>query len=411
MTEFNKALLIHVDMEDKTHFHDQNEFSYLVESAGIKTIKLLKISRKKVDVRFFIGSGKLEYIKTIISDYDLIIFNNALSPSQGRNLQQYLCTRVIDRTELILDIFAQRALSFEGKLQVELAQLQHLSTRLIRRWTHLERQKGGIGLRGPGESQLELDKRMLKDRIKKIKLQLKKVLQNRAQNRNVRNKNDIPIISLVGYTNAGKSTLFNVLTNSKTFTSNILFATLDSTLRKMKLPSGKQSIVVDTVGFISDLPHELIDAFKSTLEEILKSSLILHVIDINSNDKQIFIKQVNSVLEMIGADKIPQILVFNKVDKLSSKLDIDLMDEDKVWVSAKYKIGLDELQKKIDHKLFGDYLIKDISLTPEQGYIRHMLYEMGVVIKEETDVIGNSLLTVKTVKSDYLKICSKINNT
>jgi GTP-binding protein HflX len=299
-----------------------------------------------------VGSGKADEIAKAVADeqIEVVIFNHALSPAQQRNLERYLETRVIDRTSLILDIFAQRAQSHEGKVQVELAQLQHLSTRLIRGWTHLERQKGGIGLRGPGETQLETDRRLLGDRVKALRAKLNKLHRQRATQRRARGRNHTFSISLVGYTNAGKSTLFNALTKSQVYAADQLFATLDTTSRRIYLAEAGNVVISDTVGFIRELPHQLVAAFRATLEETIHADLLLHVVDASSPARIEQIEQVNLVLKEIGADHIPQLLVWNKIDQagLDSALDHDEYARiRRVFISAQTGEGLDLLRHAI----------------------------------------------------------------
>ncbi|MEC8956484.1 MAG: ribosome rescue GTPase HflX, partial [Pseudomonadota bacterium] len=294
------------------------EFSELVASAGADIVGDIYTQNRKPNARYFLGKGKLNELHTSIreSDSDLIIFNASLSPSQEKNIEKKLECRVLDRSGLILDIFAQRARSFEGKLQVELAQLRHISTRLIRGWTHLERQKGGIGLRGPGETQLETDRRLINNRIRQLKFRLNQVDKRRGMNRQNRLKAGIPTVAIVGYTNAGKSTLFNKLTGAKEFVKDQLFATLDPVMRRLDLKEGGPIILSDTVGFIKELPHELVAAFKATLQEAKEADLILHVIDASDKNRLQRIRQVNNVLKQLDADKVPQIRVYNKIDRL-----------------------------------------------------------------------------------------------
>ena len=289
------------------------EFSELVASAGADIVGHIYTQNRKPNARYFLGKGKLNELHTSIreSDSDLIIFNASLSPSQEKNIEKKLECRVLDRSGLILDIFAQRARSFEGKLQVELAQLRHISTRLIRGWTHLERQKGGIGLRGPGETQLETDRRLINNRIRQLKFRLNQVDKRRGMNRQNRLKAGIPTVAIVGYTNAGKSTLFNKLTGAKEFVKDQLFATLDPVMRRLDLKEGGPIILSDTVGFIKELPHELVAAFKATLQEAKEADLILHVIDASDKNRLQRIRQVNNVLKQLDADKVPQIIVYN----------------------------------------------------------------------------------------------------
>ncbi|MCP1365243.1 GTPase HflX, partial [Halomonas sp. BBD48] len=301
------AVLVHIDFQDEQEREDPGEFLELVRSAGAEPATLMQGSRRKPDPRAFIGSGKVEELRELLAIHqaELVIFNHALSPSQERNLERSLKCRVLDRTGLILDIFAQRARTHEGKLQVELAQLEYMSTRLVRGWTHLERQKGGIGLRGPGETQLETDRRLLRARIKSIHKRLDKVRSQREQNRRARSRAEIPSVSLVGYTNAGKSTLFNALTASEVYAANQLFATLDPTLRRLEITDVGPVVLADTVGFIRHLPHKLVEAFQATLQEAAEASLLVHVIDAADPDRELNIGEVEGVLEEIGADEVP----------------------------------------------------------------------------------------------------------
>ena len=313
-----QAVLVHVNFSDENNKEDLSELSLLVSSAGVDAVEVITTSRSAPHAKFFVGSGKAEEIAAAVKAHDanVVIFNHALSPSQERNLEAVCKCRVLDRTGLILDIFAQRARTHEGKLQVELAQLRHISTRLIRGWTHLERQKGGIGLRGPGETQLETDRRLLRARIKNIRARLAKVGVQREQGRRARTRNEIPTVSLVGYTNAGKSTLFNRITNSDVYAADQLFATLDPTLRKLDIGDVGSVILADTVGFIRHLPHDLVAAFKATLTETREADLQLHVIDVADPRRKENIEQVQSVFTEIEADEVPQLLVYNKIDAL-----------------------------------------------------------------------------------------------
>ncbi|MEQ8802460.1 MAG: ribosome rescue GTPase HflX, partial [Haliea sp.] len=311
-----RAVLVHLTIASEDEREDPREFEELVLSAGGDPVAFVMGSRSVPDSRTFVGSGKLQEIadEVQLHEAEIVMFNHALSPSQERNLERELKCRVLDRTGLILDIFAQRARTHEGKLQVELAQLQHMSTRLVRGWTHLERQKGGIGLRGPGETQLETDRRLLRARIKSIQGRLQKVQRQRDQGRRSRRRAEVPTIELVGYTNAGKSTLFNRLTGSSVFAADQLFATLDPTLRRLDLEEAGPVILADTVGFIAHLPHKLVEAFKATLEETVSADLLLHVIDVAAEAREDNIHQVEAVLEEIGAADIPLLQVYNKLD-------------------------------------------------------------------------------------------------
>lgn len=315
----NAAVLVSLDFGGSDYKDSLQELKQLTISAGMEVRDVVEGRRARPDAKYFMGSGKAEELAAIMKeDASMVaIFNHDLSPSQQRNLERLLACRVIDRTGLILDIFAQRAKTHEGKLQVELARLEHLSTRLIRGWTHLERQKGGIGVRGgPGETQLELDRRMLRIRVKQLREKLDKLKQQRGMQRRSRRRSHVMSVSLVGYTNAGKSTLFNRLTQSDVYQADQLFATLDTTSRKLYIPDSGPIVLSDTVGFIKHLPHALVEAFGATLEEAVQADLLLHVVDMSSANRDDQIAQVNSVLEEIGAAGVPQVLVLNQIDKL-----------------------------------------------------------------------------------------------
>jgi GTP-binding protein HflX len=348
-----RAALVGIDFGAGDFHASVEELSLLAQSAGATPITTITGKRQAPDAAYFVGSGKADEIGQACQDekIDIVIFNHALSPAQQRNLEKRLNVRVLDRTSLILDIFAQRAQSHEGKLQVELAQLQHLSTRLIRGWTHLERQKGGIGLRGPGETQLETDRRLIGERVKMLRERLKKLRKQHETQRRARGRSHTFSVSLVGYTNAGKSTLFNTLTKAGVYVANQLFATLDTTSRRVYLNEEVGSIVMsDTVGFVRELPHQLVAAFRATLEETIRADLLLHVVDSASPVRMEQIEQVNAVLREIGADHIPQILVWNKIDAAGHEPALE-RDQDgrvsRVFISAHTGAGLDLLRGAI----------------------------------------------------------------
>lgn len=362
------------------------EFKELALSAQAEIVACVLGARATPEAKYYVGSGKAEEIQQLVSAHnaELVLVNHELSPSQERNLEKLLQCRVVDRSGLILDIFAQRARTFEGKLQVELAQLQHISTRLIRGWTHLERQKGGIGLRGPGETQLETDRRLVRERIKSINKRLEKVRRSRDQNRRARQKAALPTVSLVGYTNAGKSTLFNALTGEQIYVADQLFATLDPTMRKIELPGAAAAILVDTVGFIRDLPHQLIEAFRATLEETKEADLLLHVIDIADPHWREMAFSVQRVLTEIGVTDVPTIQVFNKIDLQEGwcpKIDCQ-EDTCKVWVSAKSNAGLDLLREAIVTQLQGKINVEEVFIKPSEAKLRAKLYQLDAVIEE-----------------------------
>jgi GTP-binding protein HflX len=347
-----RAALVGVDFGKGEFAASLEELSLLAKSAGAEPVVTVVGKRASPDAALFIGSGKADEVVQAITDnhLDLVIFNHALSPAQQRNLERHLKLRVIDRTSLILDIFAQRAQSHEGKVQVELAQLQHLATRLIRGWTHLERQKGGIGLRGPGETQLETDRRLLGDRVKMLRMRLDKLQRQRETQRRARGRNQTFSISLVGYTNAGKSTLFNALTKARAYAADQLFATLDTTSRRIYLGDAGNVVISDTVGFIRELPHQLVAAFRATLEETIHADLLLHVVDAASPVRMEQIEQVNAVLQEIGADHIPQILVWNKIDAAGLEPSVERDEYDKirrVFISARTGSGLNLLRDAV----------------------------------------------------------------
>ena len=383
-----RAILVHIARYGQPDPEELHEFRELALSAGADPLELITGSRDAPDKRLYVGSGKADEIDQWVKHHEaqLVIFDHNLSPSQERNLEAMFECRVLDRTGLILDIFAQRARSHEGKLQVELAQLQHLSTRLVRGWTHLERQKGGIGLRGPGETQLETDRRLLGARIEQIKKRLAKVNNQRDQNRRARKRNEVPTVSLVGYTNAGKSTLFNALTDAEVYAQDQLFATLDPTLRRLPLLSGGEVVLADTVGFVSRLPHDLVAAFKSTLQETTEADLLIHVIDVASNQRAENIAEVDDVLEQIGANETPRLLIYNKIDLLEDHQPRILYGDDgkpeSVWLSAQESKGLDLLAEAFS-ALFGDQnIITKLVVEPRHAKIRATLFEVGKIHRE-----------------------------
>ena len=404
-----RTILVYIELTTGKQIPNSlDEFKQLAESSGLDIIDTVQVKLSFTKAQFFVGTGKVDELALIVDDkkIDLVVFSLALSPSQERNLEKVLKCQVLDRTGLILDIFALRASSFEGKLQVELAQLRHLSTRLVRGWTHLERQKGGIGLRGPGETQLETDKRLISIRIKNINKRLHKVHKQHDLGRKARIKNELPMISLAGYTNAGKSTLFNRLTKSEVYADDKLFATLDSTIRRVILPAAGEAVIADTVGFIQDLPHELVEAFKSTLEETRQANVLLHVVDasdINNRDK---IDQVQEIIEQIEAQDIPSIIVMNKIDEISGfspRLDKDDQGNIyRVWLSANTGEGIDLLYKALSQSLSGMMTFARIKLDVQSAYIRSEIHKVGFIQKEIMNEFGQWLLEIN-VTSHYLE--------
>ena len=413
-----RAVIAHIDLTGRGDDARLKEFTALSESAGAEVVGLLTASRKSPDPRYFLGKGKVEELAALVAaqQAELVLVDQALSPSQERNLERRLNCRVLDRAGLILDIFAQRARSFEGKLQVELAQLRHLSTRLVRGWTHLERQKGGIGLRGPGETQLETDRRLLGQRIKQLNRRLEKVESQRGQGRRARQRATIPTISLVGYTNAGKSTLFNALTGAEVYARDQLFATLDPTLRRLELPGGAGPVVLaDTVGFIGHLPHELVAAFKSTLQETREADLLLHVIDAGDPERVRIAGEVRKVLEEIGADAVPQIEVYNKIDRVEGAEPVIQRDEDgrviRVWLSAVGGAGLDQLLMALGEHFSTSMEEGYLYLAPDQGRVRAALHALDAVRSERFDADGGSCLFVRLPRVDWEQMQRKMGLT
>tara|TARA_B100001540_G_scaffold306802_1_gene319296 strand:- start:365 stop:1636 length:1272 start_codon:yes stop_codon:yes gene_type:complete len=407
-----RAVLVHLDLVSEAQREDPREFEELVLSAGGDPVSYIMGARAAPHPRTFVGSGKLEEIAASVraNEAEIVMFNHALSPSQERNLERELECRVLDRTGLILDIFAQRARTHEGKLQVELAQLQHMSTRLVRGWTHLERQKGGIGLRGPGETQLETDRRLLRARIRSITARLDKVRRQRDQGRRSRQRAEIPTVSLVGYTNAGKSTLFNRLTDAAVYAADQLFATLDPTLRRIDLDNVGPVILADTVGFIAHLPHRLVEAFKATLEETRNAQLLLHVIDATVEEREDHVREVDAVLEEIGAQDIPQLQVYNKLDLLQRPARIDRDAQGvarRVWLSAATGEGMDLLAQAVAERVGQDMVSQELQLEPDQGSLRAALYRLGAVQAEDYDADGVARLSVRLPRADWNRLMKK----
>ncbi len=408
-----RALLVHINFPQNSDQDDLNEFIELVRSADVEDVDVIVGSRQTASPKTFVGKGKLDEITRLVAQHhiDVVLFNHALSPSQERNLEKALQCRVLDRTGLILDIFAQRAHSFEGKLQVELAQLKHLSTRLVRGWTHLERQKGGIGLRGPGETQLETDRRLLGKRIKYLNHRLEKVQKQRQQSRQARHKAEIPTLSLVGYTNAGKSTLFNALTEADAYAADQLFATLDPTLRKLVINDHVEVILADTVGFIRHLPHDLVAAFRATLQETQEADLILHVIDAADEDRQEKIDAVNRVLEEVGASSTPQLQIFNKIDLIEYSPRVDRNESgavNRVWLSAKTRSGFDGFKQVIGERFSEQTLNCELTLATDEGHIRSRLYQDKVVSRERYNDDGSICLTLDISEIQIKKLCRQL---
>jgi len=409
-----RAILVHAGPDGAPDDSEREEFVELARSAGAVIAGEIVSARKRPDPRFFIGKGKVEELRASVeaNEAELVISGAALSPSQERNLERELKCRVLDRAGLILDIFAQRARSFEGKLQVELAQLRHLSTRLVRGWTHLERQKGGIGLRGPGETQLETDRRLLGRRIRQLNTRLEHVDARRTMNRQNRVRAEVPTVALVGYTNGGKSTLFNALTDAGVYVEDQLFATLDPTVRRLELPDGTVIVLADTVGFVRDLPHELIAAFRSTLQEAREADLILHMIDASDPNRWQRVRQVNSVLKQLEADRVPQIRVYNKIDMLDRppRVTSNRSGEGRaVWLSAATGEGIPMLLDAISDRLCRKTLHRVIHLQPSQGRQRAKLFELGAVLSEATAEDGSWTLELKMSERDLRRFMKQEN--
>jgi GTPase len=405
-----------MNMNQSNFTEDLTEFQALADAAAVKTLAVVSGQLARPHANLFVGTGKAEEIARQVGllEAEVVLMNHPLTAAQGRNLEKMWGCRVLDRTELILDIFAQRARTFEGKLQVELAQLQHLSSRLVRGWTHLERQKGGIGLRGPGETQLETDRRLISGKIHAIKKRLQKVLTQRQQSRQARQRAAIPVVSLVGYTNAGKSTLFNRLTQADVYVANQLFATLDPAHRQMPLAPIGTVIMADTVGFIRDLPHDLIAAFRATLEETRQADLLLHVIDAGQSQYLEYIADVEQVLQEIGALELPCLRVYNKIDtrsELSPRIVRDEMGKPiEVWLSARTGVGIELLQEALRELLPKQMIYCQVSLAPDQGRLRAALYSLGAVISEHVDDTGHSQLQLHIQRTDYSRLFAGLSH-
>ena len=408
--ELERAVLVHVDFRNEADREELDEFYELVDSAGAEIGTLLTTKRQNPDSKYFVGKGKAEEIQQAVELYeaDVVIVNHALTPAQERNLSELVGCQVLDRIGLILDIFAQRARSHEGKLQVELAQLKRMATRLVKGWTHLDRQ-GGIGARGPGETQLESDRRLVQGRIKQLESKIDKVRKQRDLGRRSRKRSELPTITIVGYTNAGKSTLFNYMTTANVYAEDRLFATLDSTLRRVHLPGAGPVIFADTVGFIRHIPHDLVTAFRSTLEETREASLLIHLVDASDIHREEKIADVYDVIREVGADEVPQLVVFNKIDLLDPIVEPHIdYDENgvasRVWVSAQKGLGVELLMEAVASFFKGRFHTVDLVLNVNAGKKRAQLYELGTILEEGFDEDGNSVFTMLLTETEWSSI-------
>jgi len=399
------AILVQPEIGGSMGAREIEEFESLAQAAGCTSRGVIRAPRARADARTLIGSGKVEEVAAAVrtGGADIVLFNHRLSPVQERNLVRELGVPVLDRTTLILDIFAQRARSHEGKLQVELAQLQHLSTRLVRGWTHLERQRGGIGMRGPGETQLETDRRLLAVRIRQLNSRLQRLERHRARGRQARARSALPLVALVGYTNAGKSTLFNRITAADVAARDQLFATLDPTVRRIESGRGGDMLASDTVGFIQDLPHELVEAFKATLEETLSASLVVQVVDASDPERQLHSATVDQVLDDIGASDLPRLVVYNKIDLVGGSAGIERDergDVERVWVSAETGEGIDLLLEAVTEHVGKGRIQADVHLPANLQKLRSQLYALGAIESEIVENDGSSRLAVDLTLRD-----------